>query len=274
MSHVGPLPPLQEKKEPPWNHFVGDSFLVLGSTLLLAEIISFFRLYQRIPDSFLVYLLLILVFASTRGLYAALLASFAAFFFYDFLYVPPTYSLLVSKFEDMLALVVFLVTAIVTAHLASEPRQRAEQADRRERETRILYDLVRVTNREENLLHQLQVFMQAVVEVFSPWGILDCTMLLPDALGKLVPRTTMSDLRDAVTLSPAEEEMAYQGMKQAQTMDLRNGVQRARIGNNAASMLMQKAGVTIRLVPLKTAHKAIGVLRLLLPTSSGVRDWS
>ena len=56
MSYVGPLPPLKVKKETRWYRFVGDSFLVLGSMLLLTEIISFFHLNQRIPDSFLVYL--------------------------------------------------------------------------------------------------------------------------------------------------------------------------------------------------------------------------
>src|SRR5712691_10044124 len=168
MSYIGPLPPLKVKKETRWYRCVGDSFLVLGSMLLLTEIISFFHLNQRIPDSFLVYLLLILAFASIRGLYAASLASFAAFFFYDFLFVPPAYSLLVSKFEDILALMVFLVTAIMTAQLASALRQQADGANRRERETRILSDLVRATNHEEDLLHQIQIFARAVVDVFSP----------------------------------------------------------------------------------------------------------
>src|SRR5258708_15120457 len=168
MSDVGPLPALEVKKETHWNRYVGDSLLALGSVLLLTEIISLLRLYQRIPDSFLVYLLLILAFASMRGFYAALLASCAAFFFYDFLYVPPAYSLLVAKFEDILALVVFLVTAIATAQLASALRQQADEANRRERETRILYDLVRTTNHEEDLLHQIQIFARAVVDVFSP----------------------------------------------------------------------------------------------------------
>jgi two-component system sensor histidine kinase KdpD len=265
MSYVGPLPPLKVKKETRWYRFVGDSFLVLGSMLLLAEIISVFHLNQRIPDSFLIYLLLILAFASIRGLYAALLASFAAFFFYDLLFVPPAYSLFVSKFEDILALVVFLVTAIMTAQLASDLRRRAEEANRRERETHILYDLVRVTNREEGLLHQLHVFTRAVVDVFSPWGIRDCTLLLPDAMGNLVPQNAMRDPGDTVMLSPAEEQMAARVMKQAQTMDFHDGLQRNTVSANAAGVGTQKSmGITIRLVPLKTAHKVIGVLRLLI----------
>jgi K+-sensing histidine kinase KdpD len=41
------------------------------------------------------------------------------------------------------------VVAIITAQFAAALRGRAEEAQRRERETRILYDLVRVANQEE-----------------------------------------------------------------------------------------------------------------------------
>lgn len=84
------------------------------------------------------------------------------------LFVPPAYSLFVSKFEDILALVVFLVTAIMTAQLASDLRRRAEEANRRERETHILYDLVRVTNHEDGLLHQLHILRLLIDDVHWP----------------------------------------------------------------------------------------------------------
>src|SRR5260370_4747943 len=54
-------------------------------------------------------------------------------------------------------------------------------------------------------------------------------------------------------------------MKQAQTMDFHDGLQRSTVSNNSAGAVTEKAvGVTIRLVPLNTAHKVIGVLRLLI----------
>ena len=128
-----------------------DSLLALGSIFALTEIIFLLHLYQRIPDSLLSYVLVIVVLASLRGPYAALLASFVAFFSFDFLYLPPAYSFLVSKFEDVLGLIVFLVTAITIGQLASALRRRAEEADKREREMHVLYDMVRATHREKSM---------------------------------------------------------------------------------------------------------------------------
>jgi K+-sensing histidine kinase KdpD len=130
MNYVGTLPMLKLRRELDWKRFIFDSLLALGSIFSLTEAIWLFRLYQRIPDSFLVYMLAILSLASLRGLYSALLASFLAFFSFDFLFVPPLYSLSVAKFEDVLTLVVFLLTAIITSQLVSALRQRAEDANR------------------------------------------------------------------------------------------------------------------------------------------------
>src|SRR5436305_1915858 len=89
MSRVEPLFTLKPKEEPGWNSYILDSLLALGSIFLLTGMIWLFRLYQLIPDSFLVYLLALLLLASLRGLYAALLASFVAFFSFDAFFVPP-----------------------------------------------------------------------------------------------------------------------------------------------------------------------------------------
>ena len=116
MSRVEPLLTLKPKEESHWRWYILDGLLALGSIFLLTGVIWLFQLYQKIPDSFLLYLLAILSLASLRGLSAALLASFVAFFSFDFFFVPPLYTLSVTKFEDVLTLVVFLVTAIITEH--------------------------------------------------------------------------------------------------------------------------------------------------------------
>src|SRR2546425_11228852 len=130
MSRVEPLLTLKPKEEPHWNRYILDSLLALGSIFLLTGMIWLFRLYQLIPDSFLVSLLAILSLASLRGLYAALLASLVAFVSFDFFFVRPLYTLNVAKFEDVLTLIVFLVTAVITSQFASMLRHPAEDADR------------------------------------------------------------------------------------------------------------------------------------------------
>jgi len=129
---------------------------VFGS-LLITTIIYRLRLYPSIPNISLAYLLIVLALASTRGLYAAVLAALVAFISFDFFLVPPLFTFTIAKPEEWIALFVFLTTAIITGQLASALHERAEQASRQARETRILYELVRATNNEEKLERQLSV---------------------------------------------------------------------------------------------------------------------
>src|SRR6516225_7961435 len=151
MSQAEHIPSLRGREETNWMRYVGNSVLAVGGALLVTATIYVFQLYPRIPNISLLYLLVILTLASTRGLYAAILASVIAFLSFDFFLVPPFYTFTISKFDEWLALFVFLVTAIITSQLASALRKRAEEARNRERETRILYELMRATSSEEGL---------------------------------------------------------------------------------------------------------------------------
>ncbi|HEX9134971.1 MAG TPA: sensor histidine kinase, partial [Ktedonobacteraceae bacterium] len=125
---------------PRWMRYVIDSVLALGGVTLITTVIAVAHLYPTIPTVAFVYLLLVLALASTRGLYAAILTSLLAFLCFDFFFFPPPYTFLVVKAEDLLTLVVFLTTAIITGQLASALRRRVEQARSRERELRLLYE--------------------------------------------------------------------------------------------------------------------------------------
>lgn len=164
-------------------------------------------------------MLVILALASLRGLYAALLASCIAFFSFDFLFVPPLYSFITMKFADILALIVFLAISVITGQLTSALRQRAEDANRRERETRILYNLVRATNREHDLEHQLYIFAHALVAVFAPWGIRDCILLFPDATSTFTPQASVQQPLDQVQLAPDEAAVIAQVVSHGRTTD-------------------------------------------------------
>jgi len=220
MSQIEHLPSLEAREEPGWKRYLGDSILAIVGTLLVTSLIYAFQLYPRIPNISLVYLLVVLTLASTRGLYAAILASVVAFLSFDFFLVPPFYTFTIAKFDEWLALFVFLVTAIITGQLASALRKRAEQARRREHETRILYELVRATNSEEDLNRQLSIVARAVVDVFASWGVRDCEILLPDVKSRLTVQGSASQPADQVKLSPDEEATASWVMTQAQTVEL------------------------------------------------------
>lgn len=132
--------PAKGRVRPQWVRYVIDSALAIGGVALITGGIALAHLYPKIPTIAFVYVLLVLGLASTRGLYAAILTSLLAFLSFDFFFFPPPYTFLVVKAEDLLTLVVFLTTAIITGQMALALRRRAEQARSRERELRILYE--------------------------------------------------------------------------------------------------------------------------------------
>jgi len=271
MSQIEHLPSLEAREEPGWKRYLGDSILAIVGTLLVTGLIYAFQLYPRIPNISLVYLLVVLTLASTRGLYAAILASVVAFLSFDFFLVPPVYTFTIAKFDEWLALFVFLVTAIITGQLASALRKRAEQARRREHETRILYELVRATNSEEDLNRQLSIVARAVVDVFASWGVRDCEILLPDGKSRLTVQGSASQPADQVKLSPDEEATASWVMTQAQTVELHDvSLVPQKSGDYGPRAIVRSTATKeavrryIRMIPLKMGQQAIGVLCLFM----------
>ncbi|HEY4383306.1 MAG TPA: DUF4118 domain-containing protein, partial [Ktedonobacteraceae bacterium] len=121
-----------------WQRYLWDSLLAFVGTLITTLIIYAFHLYPLIPNISIIYLLIVLVLASTRGRYAAILASIVASLLFDFFLVPPIFTFTIYRPEEWLALFIFLVAAVLTGQLAVMLRQRAEAARRQEQETRIL----------------------------------------------------------------------------------------------------------------------------------------
>src|SRR5258707_8919185 len=174
MSTVEDVSPLEGHKWHPWYHYLIDSILACMGALLVTVAIFTFHLYPRIPNISIVSFLVVIGLASTRGRYAAVLASVVAFLSFDFFIVPPLYTFVIYRVEEWIALFVFLIDAILTGQLAAALRQRAQEASRRERETRILYNLVRVANREENAEREFHHIAQSIVDGFSSCGGRDC----------------------------------------------------------------------------------------------------
>src|SRR6266446_4225828 len=263
------LPPLEMREGLRWSQYLIDSVLGIAGALLVTFIIYLFHLYPRIPNISLLYILVVLALASTRGLYAAIVASVIAFLSFDFFLVPPYYTFNITKVDEWLALFIFLVTAIITGQLASALSQRAEQAKRREYETRILYELVRDTNREENLEQQLNIIARGIVDVFSSWGVRDCAIFLPDSSAKLVLQGSARQPVDQVKLLPDEEATAAWVMAQSQTVELHDvALAQPKSTGYAPRAVVRSTGVGqparryIRLIPLKVGQKVVGVLRL------------
>ena len=174
------IPTLEGRKMFRWPRFLLESVLAIGGSLAVTGFISLFQLYPKIPNISLVYLLVILVLASTLGRYAAVLASVTAFLAFDYFLVPPFYTFVIARWEEWIALFVFLVTALLTSQLSDVMRKRTDQAQRQVRETRILYELLQFSNTHERLEELLSVVAYTTVRVFTPWGVRACALLFLD----------------------------------------------------------------------------------------------
>jgi two-component system sensor histidine kinase KdpD len=270
MSTVEHILPLEARETFSWQRYLLDSLLAFAGAMLVTGIIYLFHLYPRIPNISIVYLLVILALASTRGRYAAILASLVAFLSFDYFLVPPLYVFTISRVEEWIALFVFLVTAILTSQLAVALRKRADLARRHERETHVLYDLLRLTNREGEPERQLHTIAQAVVDAFSSWGVHDCAILQPDAAGVLHVQASAYQPVEQVILSSDEQAIASWVMTHGRAMGLYDDatlppsttahfVQRVLVYSTTTGKAIRRS---LRLIPLKMGQKVVGVLRL------------
>lgn len=266
MQAVEQLPQIEKQAEPSWQQYLVDGVLAVAGALLVTGLIYAFQLYPRIPNISVVYLLVVLVLASTRGRYSAILASVVAFLAFDFFLVPPLYRFTINRVEEWLALFVFLAVAIITGQLAATLRQRAQEAHRRERETRILYELMRVANNEERPEQLLSAIAHAMITVFSSWGVRECALLLPDAQGTLAIQANAPQGFGQATLSPDEYATAMQVMKQGQAIGLHDVAIVPRSKDSFVRLIVHSIAAEpvarLHFIPLKTGDHVMGVMRL------------
>ena len=201
MKQIGRIPSPEGRGKPHWRPYVNDSLLALGGGVLVTSLIAAGHLYPRIPTISLVYLLVVVALASTRGLYAASLASLLAVLAFDYFLVPPLYTFVVSKFEDLLTLSVFLATAVITSQLASAQRRSAEEARGRERETRLLYEQAQelaALQERQRLARELHDSVSQALYGISLWA-----HTVREALESSEPEQAKAAIEDVLTLAEA-----------------------------------------------------------------------
>jgi two-component system, OmpR family, sensor histidine kinase KdpD len=81
-----------------------------------------------------IYLLAVLFVAIRRGELAALAAGLLSVLTLNYFFIQPRHQLTIASSENAVALVVFLIAAVVVGRLAAAARQRAEEADDRARQ--------------------------------------------------------------------------------------------------------------------------------------------
>jgi two-component system, OmpR family, sensor histidine kinase KdpD len=90
------------------------------------------------------YLVVVLLVSTVWGLWLGLATSVASALAFNYFHIPPTGRLTIAHTENLVALVVFFVAAVVASSLADLVRARTEQAELRRREADLTAELARV----------------------------------------------------------------------------------------------------------------------------------
>jgi len=96
-----------------------------------------------LPNISLVFLAAVLLVAVRSSLGPALACAALSFLAYDFLFIPPTFSLSIYREEDVLTLTFFLLMAALTGNLAARQRRQLQALRDTQEETSELLDLSR-----------------------------------------------------------------------------------------------------------------------------------
>jgi two-component system sensor histidine kinase KdpD len=131
----------------------------LAAVVLATGLIAVVQTRLHLANISMLYLVAVLATATRFGSGPAVLASVAAFLCFNWFFVEPRHTFTVADPEEWVALLLFLVTAIVTGQLAARHRRRAEEARQRERDAVVLYDVVRLMSEPD-----VDQALQAVAE--------------------------------------------------------------------------------------------------------------
>jgi two-component system sensor histidine kinase KdpD len=118
----------------------------------------------------MVFLIAVLFVSAYWGLRYAVVLSIVATASFNFFFLPPLYTFTIADPQNWVALVAFLVTALVAGNLSERARREAEDAKQRRHEVERLYALSQQLLTTENLVSLLNALPKIVTDTFSLSG--------------------------------------------------------------------------------------------------------
>ncbi len=153
----------------PWH----DYLLALLATAVASLIAFGLSRLLALPNISLVFLAAVLVVAVRSSLGPALACAGLSFLAYNFLFIPPTWTLIIERQEDVLTLLFFLMMAGLTGNLASRQRRQLQVLRRNQTETTALLEL----SRKLTAATDRQAVLAAAMQQFGQWSELEVSLL-------------------------------------------------------------------------------------------------
>jgi two-component system sensor histidine kinase KdpD len=158
---------------------LGYGVAVVGTALVTAPLLAFRGDVSK-TTVVLAYLLVVTAAAAAGGLGPGITAAGLGFLAFDVLFLQPYHHIIVDDPQDYLSLGVYLLVAVVVSLLVGTSERRRVQAERRERETRMLFDLSTSLVAHGSLDDTLRSVVRTVRSLFDLAG---CAIVLPSGDG-------------------------------------------------------------------------------------------
>jgi two-component system sensor histidine kinase KdpD len=222
-------------------------FLSAGAVCLAAVTAKILQSFLALPNLSMVFLTAVLYSAVTWGLGPSIFASILGLLVYDFFFVSPVYTFTVTNPQDILALFIYLIVAVLTSNLAARVRNQAQAAKRREASTAALYALSRQIAGAAGLDDVLRAIVTQVAQILGA----KIVVLLPEA-DQLVRKAGHPP---DIQLTEAERAAATWAWQHHQPA-----------GRGTDTL----PGGEWFYLPLATAHSTVGILGLQFDTPEAV----
>lgn len=145
--------------------FAAALLLVLAVTFIYVKILK-----VNATTVALTYLLLILAISTIWGIAVSVVMSVLAMLLFNFYFLPPTGKFTVADPQNWVALMAFLVVAVLASQLANRARLQAEAASARRREIEKLYSFSRSLLESGNVMQLLNRIPAQIVNSFEVGG--------------------------------------------------------------------------------------------------------
>ncbi|WP_460062320.1 DUF4118 domain-containing protein [Pseudomonas sp. S2_A05] len=156
-----------------------DYALALVATLLATALAWAVSSVLPLPNISLVFLAAVLLVAVRSSLGPALACAALSFLTYDFLFIPPNFSLSIQREEDVLTLLFFLLMAALTGNLAARQRRQLQALRDTQEETSELLDL----SRKLTAATDRQAVISAAAQHLEGWSDVQLCLLNRDGQG-------------------------------------------------------------------------------------------
>jgi len=193
-------PARSERAQPRW---LVSPLPFAYATLAVAVALAIGKLLTRLtplPNLSVIFLLAVLLTAVRFGIWPAIYASLLSFLTFNFFFIEPVYSFTIAEPYELLALVTFLIVAVVASALAGRAREQARTSASRMRATRRLYEF---TRRLSGLAALDAVAEGAASEIHASLGRSALVMLARDGELELTAAWPPEDALDAAAMTAA-----------------------------------------------------------------------